>query len=878
MLRTRTTTPARAGVLLVAAVLAALLPSLDAKAAAARVERLAGDDRYSTAAAVSASHFLPGVPVAYVATGTSFPDALAGGAAAAHSRGPVLLVDPGAVPQPTADELRRLLPQRIVVLGGAAAVSDAVVAALQSHTTGGVTRLSGPDRYATAAAISRATFAPGVRNVYVTTGTGFADALAAGPAAGAQDSPVLLVAPGAVPAATADELTRLRPQAITVLGGASAVWPDVEERLRAFTGGAVARVFGPDRSSTSAAVARRAFPSPVPTVFLATGASFPDALAGGPVAALAPGPLMLVPRDCVPASVKAEIDRLAPEKVVVLGGSGAVGAGVEQQAPCPSSGPAGPSGPVSGGPARTFVLESPDYASEAHADPWDFANADDIHTGTPQMSHAGEVRDGRLRYVTATPYPWMDPVPYLPGSVPLERDGPSAPMDTARYTHVSMRMNASEAGPGILVWSTCDWSQSRSCQGATGVAVKAGWHTYDVKLTPTDRNLTAPWSGRNLMLRFIPANKAGVTITVDWMRVHGAAAPMRFALTPAQSGTSNEVLWDSDGDLANNTADNPGWGVLGTTSGSTYDFPVATFPPGQYRLYTRAGGRTGPYTEALHVLPRSRPVIDSPSLAGGADYATTVRRNPWDFSGMDDLGRRANMCNGRILTGGVLAANNCGGEIDNPYFFLPNPGPIDGNTWHRLTLRIRYDGVFGLTGGPTGGAVARLIWYVASDRAASDQNVHDIVLYPGWQTISVDLKTNPASAIVDETQRGALIGWAGQTITALRLDPNEDVSERRWYVDSVRLTRVDAGRGGFDVRFRETTGLGGQTATVFLDRDRGGADGVQVGSKAVVAGANTVRVGLPASLPAGRYWPYVVVTGPYGTTTRYAKAPVDLTR
>ena len=532
---------------------------------------------------------------------------------------------------------------------------------------------------------------------------------------------------------------------------------------------------------------------------------------------------------------------------------------------------------TAGGPAVPAVTEAPDYASEAFADPWDYSNAADEHVGTPQMSHAGTIRGGRLTWTTATAFPWMDPVPYLPGSMPLERDGPSAPIDTRRYTSVSIRMHATHAGPGALVWATCDWSRDKTCQGATNFAVKQGWHTYEVPLVPTDRNLRAPWAGRALRLRMLPTNRTGTVVTVDWMRLHGAGAPVRFSLAPAAPGRTNEVLWDADAELSNNHPGNPGWGPVGTTTSTSAHFPVASYPPGTYRLYTRSGGRTGPYTAPLRVLPRPRPVIDSPSVAGGADYATAARRDPWDFTSLRDVGRTGNVCGARILTGGVLAGTNCGGEIDNPFLFLPNPVPIDGNRWHRLTVRLRYDGPFGLTGGPTGGAVARLIWYVAGTPGA-DQNVHDLVVYPGWQTITVDLKTNPPYAVVDETQKARRVGWAGQRITALRLDPNEDVSARRWYVDFVRLTQVDSGRGRFVLRFRETAGLPGQTAQVFLDRDRTGANGTRVAAAPVVAGPNAVPMVLPPSLPAGRYWPYVVVSGPGGTSTRYASSPVDFTR
>jgi hypothetical protein len=112
----------------------------------ASVSRISGTDRYATAAAVSASQFDPGVGVAYVATGTNFPDALAGGAAAAHAHGPMLLVTQDTVPSATATELQRLQPKEIVVLGGNGTVSDGVLGALRSYTNGTVRRVALRDR------------------------------------------------------------------------------------------------------------------------------------------------------------------------------------------------------------------------------------------------------------------------------------------------------------------------------------------------------------------------------------------------------------------------------------------------------------------------------------------------------------------------------------------------------------------------------------------------------------------------------------------------------------------------------------------------------------------------------------------------------------
>jgi len=303
------------------------------RAATPPVTRYAGADRYETAADVSAGTFHGPVPVAFVARGDAYPDALAAGPAAAVDGGPVLLVG-SSVPASTAAELTRLKPARIVVTGGPLAVPDSVVAALQSFTAGSVSRVAGADRFATAAAISAATFSPLVNAAYIATDATFADALAGAAAAGHLHDPILLVTPGQIPAATAQELTRLRPQSIVILGGPLAVSQSVAGSLARYTSGPISRLAGPDRYATAVAVSGSTFPTGSSTVYLATGLDFPDALAGGVAAALAPAPLLLVSGTCVPQSVIGEVTRLNPAQMVILGGDGAVGAGVNSLSPC----------------------------------------------------------------------------------------------------------------------------------------------------------------------------------------------------------------------------------------------------------------------------------------------------------------------------------------------------------------------------------------------------------------------------------------------------------------------------------------------------------------------------------------------------------------
>ena len=100
------------------------------------VLRLAGADRYGTAVAVSSNLLQPGAGTVIVANGQGFADALGGTAAAGHLGGSLLLTMPTSLPASVAIELARVGPAKVIVLGGKAAVSDAVLGAIQAQAAG----------------------------------------------------------------------------------------------------------------------------------------------------------------------------------------------------------------------------------------------------------------------------------------------------------------------------------------------------------------------------------------------------------------------------------------------------------------------------------------------------------------------------------------------------------------------------------------------------------------------------------------------------------------------------------------------------------------------------------------------------------------------
>jgi len=291
-----------------------------------RDTRLAGADRYETSAAISRFGFPSGAQVAYLATGANFPDALAGGVLAARSGGPILLVRRDDIPPATAAELARLHPERVVILGGSGVVSDGVAMAAAGYTSlGRADRLAGADRFETAAQVSRAGFPAGAGIAYLVTGTNFPDALAGGVLAARAGGPILLVTHGEIPAATAAELARLRPSQILVIGGPGVVSDAVLNAARAYAStGAVGRTYGADRFQTAVAVSVATFGATAASAFVANGTGFPDALAAVPIAARIGGPLLLVQTNSLPAATAAELYRLNPPSVFILGGSGVV--------------------------------------------------------------------------------------------------------------------------------------------------------------------------------------------------------------------------------------------------------------------------------------------------------------------------------------------------------------------------------------------------------------------------------------------------------------------------------------------------------------------------------------------------------------------------
>jgi len=235
-----------------------------------------------------------------------FADALSGNYLAGYFDAPILLTEEDSVPAETLQALATLKTKDVIVMGGSAAVSDAVLQQLSATPSGAggdivAARLGGVDRYQTAALAAEAIGAAAVGTInglptaIIARGDQFPDALAGGPLAFAGHFPLILTEPDSLDPNAMTALQTLGIKAALILGGTAAISDTTQAAIEAL-GITTERLSGADRQATAAEVANYAitylgFKDTL--VDLSRGDDYPDALAGGPEAAKA-GPVPIV--------------------------------------------------------------------------------------------------------------------------------------------------------------------------------------------------------------------------------------------------------------------------------------------------------------------------------------------------------------------------------------------------------------------------------------------------------------------------------------------------------------------------------------------------------------------------------------------------------
>jgi len=299
-------------------------------------DRWFGADRYATAIDTSRNTFPDGSSHdVVVASGASFADSLTAVGLAGALRCPLLLTKPTAVPGGLISEINRLGARDVHIVGGANAVANSV-ATVFAQAGKVVYRYGGVDRYATAALVARevSEFSTSARPeiVFVARGDLFPDALVVAPVSYAHGYPVVLTRTDALPPATASIIDQLGARRLVIAGGLSAVSDVVARQLDARPSVTrIDRIGGSDRYETAKLIATwatteyRAVPA---FVGVASGANYPDALAGGAATGAHGGVVLLSPPATLSTVTSSQLGALAElglaDMVVVFGGPSAI--------------------------------------------------------------------------------------------------------------------------------------------------------------------------------------------------------------------------------------------------------------------------------------------------------------------------------------------------------------------------------------------------------------------------------------------------------------------------------------------------------------------------------------------------------------------------
>ncbi|MBR7743468.1 cell wall-binding repeat-containing protein [Phycicoccus sp. BSK3Z-2] len=296
------------------------------------VERWKGRTRFHTSALVSRQGTPDRCDTVVLASGADLALALSAVPAATTVGAPVLLTSSKRLMKVTAAEVERLGARRVVLLGDAGVVDEDVADALRESGVAVERVEEGDAESVSVALLDDLDASSGVDTVYLVPGEDPMAALSAVLTARPGRDRVLLVGPEGVRDAHVEALRRIAPARVVVVADAEDVAEADLAPLRELATEGVERWLSPTPVQAAAEAADGLAAEAVGVVFVASSQpeSVGDAVTGAAVAALANAPILLVDRDEVPSATHAQLERLAPSHVVLLGGEMAVAPAVRQ--------------------------------------------------------------------------------------------------------------------------------------------------------------------------------------------------------------------------------------------------------------------------------------------------------------------------------------------------------------------------------------------------------------------------------------------------------------------------------------------------------------------------------------------------------------------
>ncbi|WP_186429199.1 cell wall-binding repeat-containing protein [Clostridium sp. BSD9I1] len=285
--------------------------------AATLSKRLSGENRYETGSKITIEGWTTS-EYAVIASGEGFADALCAAPLAKKYNAPILLTGKSTLDSNAKNQLQRLSVKNVFIIGGSGAVSDNVDSEIKDMGIQ-TTRIYGKDRFETSVEVAK--MLGDIKEIFITNGLGFADALSIAPVAAQKGVPILLTNKAYLPHKVKEFLLNENYEETHIIGGSGTVDNKVASELKMVT-----RLGGNNRYETNAAVLTHfASDFTYDKVYVASGQNYPDALSGSVLASLSKSPLILTGNSIdasVMSAIKSRHDKY--NNVIILGGTGVV--------------------------------------------------------------------------------------------------------------------------------------------------------------------------------------------------------------------------------------------------------------------------------------------------------------------------------------------------------------------------------------------------------------------------------------------------------------------------------------------------------------------------------------------------------------------------
>ncbi|HFL2421046.1 TPA: cell wall-binding protein Cwp10 [Clostridioides difficile] len=263
------------------------------------VKKLKGADRFETAIKISQSGWTKSDTVVIVnGEDKSMVDGLTATPLASVKNSPILLSSNEKLPQKTVEELKRLNPSKVVVIGGNNSMPNSVVEAIKAvNSKISVQRIGGDTRYQTSINIAKEIDKTNnISKLYIGAGNGEADSLSIASLAGKEKTPIVLTQKDGVDNEAEQFIKSNKVSNIYFIGGVEKISNKAIEQVGKIANKDISnnRVAGQTRQETNAKVIDKFYSqSKLDGVVVANQDKLIDALAVGPLAAKNNSPVIL---------------------------------------------------------------------------------------------------------------------------------------------------------------------------------------------------------------------------------------------------------------------------------------------------------------------------------------------------------------------------------------------------------------------------------------------------------------------------------------------------------------------------------------------------------------------------------------------------------